>query len=175
MSATPTLAEQVTAFLDATPSPHWPAVPDSDLDDSWWGDLAPRIPPSRQARLSRLCRSTLDAAVAHPGTPYKVVLYANTAMGDPARSLAVAETYAHDCGWHVVGRFVDVTADAQPWARKEWLKVLHKLRGGFAQGVVTDDRSAVSAADEPYEQTLLWLFDHFSFVAHARQAQSRRR
>ncbi|MFJ4623651.1 hypothetical protein [Streptomyces sp. NPDC088812] len=168
MSTTASLAEQITAFLDGIPSPHWPAVPDS-LNDSWWGiDEQPRIPANQQIRLGRLSRSTLDIAITRPGAPFKVVVYANAPGGDPSRSLSAAEAYALDCGWHVVGRFVDVTTDTQPWERQEWPKVLRKLRGGFAQGVVTDDRSAVSVTDEPYEQTLRWLFDHFSFVAHAR-------
>jgi hypothetical protein len=167
MSAT--LAEQMTALLDSVPVPVWPTMPGSSLDDSWWDVVDhPRLPTNQQARLGRLRRSTLDAAIAKPDSPYKVVLYANKTVEEPARSLTAAEAYAHDCGWHVVGRFVDVTADAPPWARDEWRNVLRRLRGGFAQGVVTDDRFSVSVTDEPYERTLQWLFDHFSFVAHAR-------
>ncbi|MFE9679479.1 hypothetical protein ACFYO5_36145 [Streptomyces sp. NPDC006259] len=90
-------------------------------------------------------------------------------VDEPACALAAAEAYAYDRGWHVVGRYVDATTDTQPWTRAEWPKVLRQLRGGFAQGVVTDGRSAVSAADEPYEQTLRWLCDHFSFIVHAQQ------
>jgi hypothetical protein len=165
---TPSLAAQITAFLDRIPSLHWPATPDSHLNDSLWDFTEQlRIPANRQARLSQLCRSTLDTAIALPAMPYKVLLYANTMAGEPSRALAAAETYAQDRGWHVVGRFVDVTPDTQPWERTEWPKILRKLRGGFAQGVVTADRSAVSPADEPYEQTLRWLSDHFSFIAHA--------
>ncbi|WP_225637450.1 hypothetical protein [Streptomyces solaniscabiei] len=163
-----TLAQRLTAILDSVPVVEWPQD-GVCLSDSWWDfDEQPRLPTNQHARYSRLCRSTLEAAVPHPQSPYKVVLYAITTVGDPAPSLAAAEAYAHDCGWCVVDRFVDVTAATQPWARDGWNKVLAKLRGGFAQGVVTDDRSAVSDADEPYEQTLRWLFDHFSFVAHAR-------
>ncbi|MFF7452194.1 MULTISPECIES: recombinase family protein [unclassified Streptomyces] len=169
MSATPSLADQSTGFLDAILSPHWPAVAASPLNDSWWGVTEwPRTPANYHGRLFRLCRSTLDAAVAHPGTPSKGVLYANTTMEDPARSLTAAEAYAHNRGWQVVDRFVDVATDAQPWARDGWLQVLSRLLGGFAPAVVTDDRSALSAADEPYEQSLHWLSDRFSFGAHAR-------
>jgi hypothetical protein len=169
MSIPPSLAERITAFLDGIPSLHWPAAPDSYPNDSWWDvDGQPRMPANQQVRLGQLRRSAFDAAITRHGAAFKVVLYANTTMGDPAHSLAAAEAYAYECGWHIVGRFVDVTANPQPWAREEWPKVLRTLRGGFAQGVVTDDRSAVSVADEPYEQTLHWLFDHFSFVAHAR-------
>ncbi|MFE0725092.1 hypothetical protein ACFW4O_19130 [Streptomyces mutabilis] len=166
---TQTLAERITAFLDGIPSPHWPTPAGSRPNDSWWDFTEPpQIPTNRQTRLVQLCRSTLDAAIALPEAPYKVLLYANTMVDEPAQALAAAETYAHDRGWHVVGRFVDATPDTQPWTREEWPKVLRQLRGGFAQGVVTDGRSAVSTADEPYEQTLRWLSDHFSFIAHAK-------
>ncbi|MDX3321155.1 hypothetical protein PV415_30050 [Streptomyces sp. ME03-5684b] len=168
---TQTPAERITAFLDGIPSPHWPAPAGSCLNDSWWGFTEPPpIPANRQTRLVQLYRSTLDAAIALPEAPYKVLLYANTMVDEPAHALAAAETYAYDRGWCVVGRFVDATTDTQPWTREEWPKVLRQLRGGFAQGVVTDGRSAVSTADEPYEQTLRWLSDHFSFIAHARPA-----
>jgi hypothetical protein len=171
MTTTQTLAEQIAAFLDGIPSSHWPAPATSRLNDSRWDFTEPpQIPANRRTRLIQLCRSTLDAAIALPEAPYKVLLYANTMVDEPDRALAAAETYAHDRGWRVVGHFVDATAETQPWTRSEWPKVLRQLRGGFAQGVVTDGRSAVSAADESYEQTLRWLSDHFSFIAHARPA-----
>ncbi|MFF8880738.1 hypothetical protein [Streptomyces flaveolus] len=170
-NAQPTLAQRITAFLDAIPSPHWPAVPASEVNDSWW-DFAKqsRVPVNQQARLGRLRQSTLDAAVVNPATPCKVVLYSTAAAGaDTGHSLALAEDFAQNCGWRVVGRFADEDADGRPWTRREWQKALSALRGGFAQGVVTLDRSTVAPTDELYEETLLWLLDHFSFVAHAWQ------
>lgn len=163
-----TLAQRITACLDSVPTVRWPGELEGGIDDSWWDVLEEvRIPANQQARLGRLRRSTLDTAVTRPGSPYKVVLYATATAGeDPAPALTLAESYSHERGWRVVGRFVDEAADTLPWTREEWPKALRTLRGGFAQGLVTVDRSAVSAADEPYEQTLIWLLDHFSFVQH---------
>lgn len=165
-----TLAQRITALLDSIPVVAWPHEPEGRGDDSWWDVVEqPRIPANQHARLGRLRRSTIDAAVTKPGAPYKVVLYATATAGeDPAPALMMAETYSQERGWRVIGRFVDEATDTPPWTREEWPKALRTLRGGFAQGLVTVDRSAVSPVDEPYEQTLHWLLDHFSFVAHVR-------
>ncbi|AKN68736.1 hypothetical protein QR97_01985 [Streptomyces sp. PBH53] len=164
-----TLAQRITALLDDIPTVRLPGEPDHGPDDSWWGGVEQsRIPAHRQARLSRLCRSTLDTAVACPGSPYKVLLYTVvSAKDDPRPSLRVAEDYARRQGWRVVGQLVDDgPPDDQLWFREEWQRALKALRGGFVQGVVTADRSVVSRVDDSYEQTLHWFLDHFSFVAH---------
>jgi hypothetical protein len=150
-----TLAEELIRLLDnATPDWEWPHE-------------LPRVPANQQARLRALRRSTVDGAITRKGAPYKVVVYALVPHGeDPADALAVAESYALQRGWRVIGRLSDESGHAQPWNRAGWRQALKALRGGFGQGVVTIDRTAVSVADEPYEQTLHWLLDHFSFVEH---------
>ncbi|MFP1628864.1 hypothetical protein ACLB9X_27655 [Streptomyces sp. 5K101] len=164
------LAQRITAFLDSIPVIPMPGELEGGIDDSWWDVTEqPRIPANQHARLGRLRRTAVDTAITKPGAPFKVVLYATAPAGqDPAPALTLAERYSHERGWHVVGRFVDEAADTPPWTREEWPKALRTLRGGFAQGLVTIDRTAVSPADEPYEKTLHWLLDHFSFVAHVR-------
>jgi hypothetical protein len=150
-----TLAERLIGFLDNV-APDWE-----------WPYDGPRIPPNQQARLGRLRRSTVEGAITRNGAPYKVVVYALVLHGeDPADILGVAEAYALQRGWRVIGRLSDESGRAQPWEREGWRQALKTLRGGFGQGVVTVDRTAVSVADEPYEQTLHWLLDHFSFVEH---------
>lgn len=163
-----TLAQRITALLDSVPTLQRLGELDAGIDDSWWDPTEePRGTTCREARLSRLRRSTFDTAVSRADATYKVVLYASVATGlDPCPALDLAEEYAHKQRWQVVARFADAATYARPWEREEWREILKALRGGFAQGVVTVDRSAVSPADEPYEQTLRWLLDHFSFVAH---------
>lgn len=160
------LAEQITAFLDGVPTVRWPLEATCLTDDLWCGTVPLPI-ATQQVRLGRLRRSTLEIAVGRADAPYKVLLYAAVPTGeDPAPSLELAEAYAVEHGWRVTDRLVDRVATPEPWARQQWRCALKALRGGFAQGIVTVDRSAVSAADEPYEQTLHWMLDHFSFVAH---------
>jgi hypothetical protein len=157
-----------TALLDSASTIQRLNELDAGIDDSSWDPTEePRVTTYREARLSRLRQSTFDTAVNRADATYKVVLYASVAAGhDPFQALALAEEYAQERGWQVVARLTDDATDAKPWEREEWREILKALRGGFAQGVVTVDRSAVSPADEPYEQTLRWLLDHFSFVAH---------
>ncbi|MFF7359012.1 hypothetical protein ACFZA1_41415 [Streptomyces filipinensis] len=165
-----TLAQRITALLDSVPAVQWLGELGGDCDDSWWSLTEdPPVTTYRQARLSRLRRSTLDTAVSRAGATYKVVLYASVAAGtDPAPVLDLAEEYARARGWLVVARLADARSAAGPGKREQWRQALKALRGGFAQGVVTVDRSTVSPTDESYEQTLHWLLDHFSFVAHVR-------
>ncbi|MER6307701.1 hypothetical protein [Streptomyces sp. NPDC001657] len=111
-----TLAQQITAFLDAIPCSTWPGELEGGCNDSWW-DAVPKTHTTtyRQARLSRLRRSTFDTAVSRAGAPYKVVLYASVAAGtDPWPALDLAEEYAHEHGWQVVARLADDSTDAEP-------------------------------------------------------------
>ncbi|MGW0825213.1 hypothetical protein [Streptomyces sp. NPDC002845] len=165
---TTSLAQQITVFVDSISVIEWPREPSRACGDA--GPHEPLcVPKNHQARLGRLRRAAMDAAVRREGARYQVVVYAVVPAGDdPAAALELAEAYARERDWCVIDRLVDEPGNSRPWAREEWRRVLKALRGGFAQGVVTIDRSAVSLADEPYEQTLHWLLDHFSFVAHVR-------
>ncbi|MGW3627806.1 hypothetical protein [Streptomyces sp. NPDC000880] len=158
-----TLAQQLMNLLDDVAS---------DLD---WPYEAPRVPVNQQARLGRLRRTTVEGAITRNGAPYKVVAYALVPRGeDPAGALALAEAHALQRGWRVIGQLSDEYGRAHPWERAGWRQTLKTLRGGFGQGVVTVDRTAVSAADDQYEQTLHWLLDHFSFVEHVTPSTDRR-
>jgi hypothetical protein len=119
------------------------------------------------SRFAGLRRVVYENAVNRGGEPFSVVVYALTTTGRrPTSALARAEAYAHDRGWRVIREVFDDYGVTNPRERHGWAGTLSLIRGAHAQGVVTVDQSAVSDVGSEYEQALLWLLDHFSFLAH---------
>ncbi|MFF3460518.1 hypothetical protein ACFYXH_40845, partial [Streptomyces sp. NPDC002730] len=101
--------------------------------------------------------------------PFTVIVYALTNVrGErPVRALERAQAYARYMRWRVVaGSFYDDCGMTDPMERPDLTRALRAVAGGFAQGIVTVDRAAVSAADGEYENALTFLRDHHSFLAH---------
>jgi hypothetical protein len=109
----------------------------------------------------------MEHAVNRNGEPFSVVVYALTTAGrQPTVALERARAYAADNGWRVAAAVFDDCGMTEPFERDAWNEALRMLRSAHAQGVVTVDRSAVSTNDAEYEQVLLWLQDHHSFLEH---------
>ncbi|GHF38865.1 hypothetical protein GCM10010218_20140 [Streptomyces mashuensis] len=133
-------------------------------------DTDPRGFPS--TRLAALRRTVFEDAIqGHNGT-VKVALYALTTLrADPDPAFDAARTYAEGQRWSVLDDvFWDNHGMTDPAERPGWQAVRKLIAGGFARGIVTVSRSAVSTADREYERELEWLHERRAFLAHVPRA-----
>lgn len=122
---------------------------------------------SLSSRLSALRRSVYEAAMAGGRGPVAVVPYALTAVGEnPDVALVRVKAYADEMGWRVAEVIFEDCRVSNPTSRGGWRRALDAVSGGFAHGIVTVDRCAVSTSDRAYEQVLEWLHVRVAFLAH---------
>jgi hypothetical protein len=127
--------------------------------------LDPRPSSDRTARLAAL-RASVEAAAVGAGGGFKAVVYALTCGNEPVGTLARVKAYAVHRGWEVSRSLHDTCGMTDPVERPGWLEAMRLVAGGFAQVVVTLDRSAVSCSDVEYEEALAGLRTYRSFLAH---------
>lgn len=133
-----------------------------------WDEPPSRNRAVRRVQLGARQREQLAGALARRRGPVKVVLYA-MASSESAVSDRLERTraYALSQGWKIAGAFSDDPDVEAPEGLPGWAEASSAVTRGFANGILTLDRSSLSIADDDvYETVLDWLNERGSFLAH---------
>ncbi|SHL18662.1 serine integrase family protein [Actinacidiphila paucisporea] len=148
-----------------------PALISPYAPDEWgwlWDEPPSRSRAVRSVQLGARQREQLAGVLARRRGPVKVVLY-TMASSESAISdrLEHARAYALSQGWQIAGAFSDDPDAEAPEGMPGWAKASSAVTRGFANGILTLDRSSLSITDDDvYETVLDWLNQRGSFLAH---------
>lgn len=132
-----------------------------------WDEPPSRRRANRSVQLGARQREQLAGVLARRRGPIKVVLYAMVSsrfgVGD---GMEQAQAYAVSQGWRIAGAFSDDLDVGGAEELPGWARASSAVARGFANGILTLDRSSLSLDDNTYESVLDWLNEHGSFLVH---------
>lgn len=146
-----------------------------DECDSWMHPLCtPRKPAPRSNWLAARRRTLFEDAIKACGTRgVKVVAYELTTIYEsPEPAFDAIRAYVRAQEWALAGMCTDREGMTVPAVRDGWLEARKLVAGGFATGIVTVSRSAISTADKEYEGELEWLAARDAFLVHLPQLRT---
>lgn len=132
-----------------------------------WDEKPSPQPAPRSLQLGSRRREQMAHLHAHLRRPVSVVVYAKgSSERDNLTRLRRARAYALSQRWRIAGSVSDSVATDSSGGRSAWADVLLLVTQGFANGVLTCDRSSLPADDDVYEDVLDWLSERSSFLAY---------